>query len=242
MITLRRNMQRRRVQRGRCELWFTFTALDPANPVADDFGLLAAFDETRLPPGGVAAPYPPGEAEIITYVYQGALAQKNSPGSSGVVHVGEFQRMTTGRGVRHKEANASQTEWVHFFRISLRPLRAGLDCAHEQKLFVTAQRHNKLCVVASHDGREGSLLILQDALVYSSALDPGYHLIHELLPGRSAWLHVIHGEASLQDIILTQGDAVGVVDEPSVSLTAQDNCEILLVDVGPLPEPLASEI
>jgi redox-sensitive bicupin YhaK (pirin superfamily) len=150
--------------------------------------------------------------------------------------------MTTGRTVRHKEANASRTEWVHFFRISLRPSRAGLDRAHEQKLFAAAQRHNELCAVASQDGRKGSLIILQNALVYSSVLDPGHHLIHELLPGRSAWLHVIHGEANLQDIILTQGDGVGVLNELSVSLTAQDNCEILLVDVGPLPESLASSI
>ena len=92
----------------------------------------------------------------------------------------------------------------------------------------------------SPDRRKGSLRILQDALVFSSVLDPGHHLIHELLPERSAWLHVICGEATLQDFILTQGDGVGVTIEPSVSLTAQEKTEILLVDSGPAPSLFAN--
>ncbi len=139
---------------------------------------------------------PSQEAEIVTYVYRGALAQEDSTGTSGVVHAGEFQRMTIGRGIRHKETNASRTDWAHIFRISLRPSEVGPDRAHEQKRFAAAQRRNVLCVVASPDGRKGSLRIHQDALVYSSVLDPGHHLVHELLPGRSAWLHVICGEAT----------------------------------------------
>ncbi len=91
-----------------------------------------------------------------------------------------------------------------------------------------ALRHNVLRIVASPDGRLGSLRIDQDALIYSSVLDPGHHAVHELLPGRSAWLHVICGEAASHDIILNRGDGVGVTTERSVSLTAHENAEILL--------------
>jgi redox-sensitive bicupin YhaK (pirin superfamily) len=97
-----------------------------------------------------------------------------------------------------------------------------------------AQRRNALCVVASTDGRKGSLRIHQDALVCSSILDSGNHLVHELVQGRRAWLHIIYGEATLNDIVLTQGDGVGVTNEPSVSLTVQENTELLLVDLGPV--------
>jgi redox-sensitive bicupin YhaK (pirin superfamily) len=155
-----------------------------------------------------------------------------------VVHAGEFQHTTVGRGISHKETNPSLTDWAHVFRIYLHPSQLGLDCVHEQKRFPGAQRHNLLCVVASPDGRKGSLRILQDALVYSSIIDPGHHLIHELLPGRSAWVHVIDGEATLHDIILTQGDGAGVTIEPSVSVTAHENTEMLLVDLGPTPGSL----
>jgi redox-sensitive bicupin YhaK (pirin superfamily) len=88
----------------------------------------------------------------------------------------------------------------------------------------------------------GSLQILQDAVIYSSILDPGHHLVHELLPGRTAWLHIVFGEATLNEIVLTQGDGVGVMIEPSVSLTVQKSAEILLVDLGPAPNSLGSEV
>jgi redox-sensitive bicupin YhaK (pirin superfamily) len=233
MLTLRRNAERHHIQRGKQDMWLTFYPQGPPGPSTNDFGVLATLDEIRIPPGGGSAPHPPEEAEIVTYVYGGALAQEDSTGSSCVVQAGEFQHMTLGRGIRHKETNASRTDWAHVYRISLRPSQVGLVGAQEQQRFAAAQRRNVLCVVASPDGRKGSLRIFQDALIYSTVLDPGHHLIHELLPGRSAWLHLIHGEVTLQDVMMTRGDGGGVTIEPSVSLTAQEDVELLLVDVGP---------
>jgi redox-sensitive bicupin YhaK (pirin superfamily) len=242
MITLRRAKDRHHDQYRQQEVWLTFYPLDRADPLADGFGNLESLSESRLPPGAASAAHPPQEAEIVTYIYRGALAQEDSTGSSRVVHAGEFQRMTIGRSIRHKETNASRTDWTHIYRISLRPSQLGLDCHHEQRRFAAAQRHNVLCVVASPDGRKGSLHIHQDALICSSLLDPGHHLIHELLPGRSAWLHVICGEATSQDIILARGDGIGVTSERSLSLTAQESTEILLADLGPVPRSFASGI
>jgi redox-sensitive bicupin YhaK (pirin superfamily) len=232
MIVLRRSSERLHVKLGKQESWLTFHAQEPAGPSTDEFGVLAGLDEIRMPPGGGSASYSTEDAEIVTYVYRGAVAQEDSTGSSGVVHAGEFQRMNISRGIRHKETNASRTDWAHIFRVSLRPSEVGLVRAHEQQRFAEAQRHNVLCVVASPDGRKGSLCISQDSLIYSAVVDAGRHLIHELQPGRSAWLHLVHGEATLQDSVMTQGDSAGLTSERSVSLTAQENAEILLVDVG----------
>ena len=236
-MTPRRNLERRHVQRGKYDTWLTFYRKERPGPFTNRFGVLVAFDEMRLSPDEGTAPHLGDEAEIITYVYKGALAQEDSTGSSGVIHAGEFQRMTTGRRIRHKETNASRTDWAHVFRISLRPAQVSLDRAHEQKRFMAGKRHNVLCVVASPDTRKESLRIHQDALICSSILDPGNHLIHELLPGRSAWLHIVCGEVALNDTILTQGDGVGVTNEPAISITAQENSEILLVDLGQTPLP-----
>lgn len=240
MITLLRNTARRHVQDGHHHIWFTFFPREHQHSPADGFGILTAFNEIQLPPEGVSTHHPHEDSEIITYMYRGAFAQETSTGSSGVLHTGEFQRMTPGQGIRHRETNISHTSRAHVFRLSLHPSEAGLGCAHEQKRFAAAQRHNVLCVIASPDGRKGSLPILQDSVIYSSVLDPGHHHIHELLPGRSAWFHVIHGEVILQDIILGPGDGAGVTLEPAVSFTAQENTEILLVDLGPPPRSFAS--
>ena len=235
MITLRRDRDRHHDRRRKQEAWLTFYPQDRTDPLANGFGALALFDEMRLSPGGGTASHPRDEAEIITHVHKGALAQESSTGSSGVVYAGEFQHMTTGPGIRHKETNASQTDWAHIFRISLHPSEVGLDFGHQQKRFTAAERRNVLCVVASPDSRKGSLRIHQDALIYSSILDAGHHLFHALLPGRSAWLHILYGEATLNDLVLTRGDGAGLTIESSVSLTVQEMTELLLVDFCATP-------
>jgi redox-sensitive bicupin YhaK (pirin superfamily) len=234
MITIRRAIERHHVRRRKQETWRTFHPGDQADGAADGFGALSALDEIRLSPSAGAAPSPDQGAEIVTYVLKGALAQGDSTGRSGVIHVDEFQRMTTGR-VRHSERNASQKDWAHVFRLSLRPSEAELDCAHEQRLFPVAERRGVLRVVASNDGRRGSLRVHQDALVYSSIIDVGQHLIHPLRSGRIAWLHVVRGEIALAGFVLVAGDGAGVTGEPAVSFTAREDAEILLVDLGAPP-------
>jgi redox-sensitive bicupin YhaK (pirin superfamily) len=140
--------------------------------------------------------------------------------------------MTAGRGLRHRERNASRTAWAHVFQIWLRPSQAEIEPSHEQKRFSVAERRGVLRVVASPDARRGSLRVHQDALTFSALLDPGQHVVHELSPGRSAWLHLVQGEATLADVVLATGDGAGLTAERAVSLTAQEETEILLFDVG----------
>lgn len=231
MITLRRANERHHARRRSQEVWHTFQPAR-ADALAGGFGTLDVLDEDRLPPGAGVPRLPHRDAEIITYVREGALAHEDSMGRSGVIHAGEFQRMTAGRGIRHSETNASRTDWAHVFQIWLRPSEAGLAPGREQKRFSAAERRGGLCLVASPDARRGSLRIHQDALVYSAMLDPGQHVIHELPQGRSAWLHLVEGEVTLGDTVLTTGDGAGVTAEPAVSLTAREETEILLVDLG----------
>jgi redox-sensitive bicupin YhaK (pirin superfamily) len=234
MITLRRDKQRRHVRRRDQNAWLTFDTQDRADPLADGFGHLEMLNEDRLPPGaGAGVPlHRHHDAEIVTYVCEGALAYEDSAGRSGVIQTGEFQRMTAGRGIRHSEANASRTDPAHCFQIWLRPSEAGLEPSREQRRFSAAERRGVLCVVASPDGRRKSLRIHQDAVICSALLDSGQHLIHELPHGRTAWVHVVRGEVTLGDAILTTGDGAGVTAARAVSLTAREDAEILLVDLG----------
>ena len=235
MITLRRANERHHSRSRKRDLWFTFYPPDRMmDPLADGFGALATLTEDRLPPGAsVPHHHPAPDAEIITYVREGVLSQKDSMSCcSGVIRAGELQHMSAGSGSRHSERNASRTDWAHIFRISFQPTEAGLECSHQQKRFTTAERRGVLCVLASPDGRKGSLRIRQDALIYSAMLDPGQHLIHELSPGRRAWLHVVHGEVTLGDGVLAAGDGVGFTAERAVSFTARTEGEILLFDLG----------
>ena len=232
MITLRRDTDRHHVQRGKRDVWLTFYPQDQPDPLSDGFGALTQIHEIRLEPGGIVAARSRGEAEIIKHVREGALAQEDSTGNSGVLQAGEFQHLSTGRGIRHKETNASGTHGAHVFEIVLRPSVVGLDRAHAQRRFTTAQRRNVLCVVASPDGRKGSLRVHQDAVIYSALLDPGHHLVREIASGRCAWLHLVRGEATFDDIVLSTGDGVGVTEGRALSVTAGEETEILLIGLG----------
>jgi quercetin 2,3-dioxygenase len=213
------------------ETWLTFDKADQTDPFAGGFGVIEALDEHVLPPGACFAPRAPGDAEVVTYVLDGALAQRDSTGRSGVVRTGEFQRMSTGRFVLHSQRNASQVDWAHVFQLTISGAEPGLDCTCEQKLFTLAERRGLLCIVASPDGRKGSLRVHQDVMVYSSLLDIGQHLVLSLARGRSAWLHLVRGEATVNGLVLATGDSVGVTDEPAVSFTARMETEILVLDL-----------
>jgi redox-sensitive bicupin YhaK (pirin superfamily) len=232
MITLRRDTERLHDRNRSLETWLTFSPRDRTGILSDGLGSIEILKEFRLAPGAGVPRTSGHDAEILTYVCDGALTYENSQGSSGVVQAGEFQRLTTGRGLRHSQTNASRTDGAHFFQIWLRPSEVDLDPGNEQKRFTAAQRRGGLCVVASHDARKGSLRMHQNALIYSALLDPGQHVVRELSQGRSAWLHVVSGEITLGDTVLTAGDGAGLTAERAVSLTSAEGSEILLIDLG----------
>lgn len=231
MIAVRRDGERRHERRREQEAWLTFGSRERGATVANGFGLLEIIGEHRLPPNADVK-HPRHDAEIITYVREGALAYEDSTGRSGIIQAGEFQHMTARRGVRHCETNASRTDWAHVFQIWLRPLEGAIAPSQQQKRFSAAERRGVLRVIASPDARRGSLRIQQDALMCSAMLDPGQHVVHELLSGRSAWLHVVKGVVALGDITLATGDGAGITAERAVSFRAREPAEILLVDLG----------
>ncbi len=244
MITLRRAEERRHERRRRQDVWQTFGRTfepdDREGARADGFGALEGFAEERIPPGMVVPRRGTHAGEVLTYVREGALAHEDSRGRSGVLCAGEFQCRTISPGLRCRETNASATDWAQVFEARLRaPAANGLaPAANEpapacaQKRFSVADRRGQLCLVASLGARGGSLRLEQDARIFSAVLSRGLHVVHELAPGRSAWVHVVAGAATIGEFVLTTGDGAGVTGERAVSLTAREPSEILLIDVG----------
>jgi quercetin 2,3-dioxygenase len=225
MITLRRASERLHKGWRSRVTWHTF---GPSGGWSD----IESLTECRLAPRAGFRRVSWRDVEVLTYVREGTLAFEDSLGGAGVVQAGEFQRLSAGRGIHYSQTNVSRTDIVRFFQIALRPWKLALDPEHDQKRFTTAQRHGGLCIVASHDARGGSLLIHQDAQIYSALLDPGTHVVHELAPARCQWLHIVQGEVALDDTVLTTGDGAGITAQRALSITAREESEILLVDLG----------
>lgn len=232
MVTMRRAGERLHERRRKQQSWLMVGRDAEPAPL---FGAIDIFSEHLLSPSSIVG-HPHRDAEVVTYVREGALAFEDSTGRSGIIRAGEFQRLTAGGGLRHRETNPSATEWAHVFQVWLRPVKVEVEAGREQKHFSAAERHGVLCTIASPDGRRGSLRLQQDALIFSAMLDSGQHMIHELSEGRSAWLHVVAGELTLGDLVLIAGDGARITNERTVSFTARETTEVLLLDLGP-PQP-----
>ena len=169
--------------------------------------------------------------EIVTYVLEGALEHKDSMGNGSVIRPGDVQYMSAGTGVRHSEYNASDSEPVHLLQIWLMPNKPGVTPRYDQRHFSLEERRGRLALVVSPDGRDGSIATHQDGLLYATVLSPGEAVAHELQGGREAYVHVVRGEARVNDEVLGAGDAARVRREAGVRIEATGEAEVLLFDL-----------
>jgi redox-sensitive bicupin YhaK (pirin superfamily) len=165
-------------------------------------------------------------------VLDGALAHKDSTGTAETIRPGEVQRMTAGTGVRHSEFNASDTEPVHFLQIWILPEREGLAPGYEQKAFSEAEKRGRLRLVASRDGRDGSVTVHQDVDLYATLLGAEEKVAYDLKPGRHAWVQVARGQATLNGELLKEGDGAAIEKVERIELQGATDSEVLLFDLA----------
>lgn len=169
--------------------------------------------------------------EILTYVLEGALEHRDSLGNGSVIRPGEVQRMSAGTGVTHSEYNASAVNPVHFLQVWIEPRFRGIPPGYEQKAFDPAEKRGAFRVVASPDGRDGSLRIHQDAQVLASLLEAGEALDYPIRAGRSAYLFLARGRLHVNGLDLAAGDGLAAEDEAGLRLQAAASAEVLLFDL-----------
>lgn len=232
MLTVRRAADRGHANHGWLNSHHTFSFADYHDPRFMGLGPLRVINDDTVAPGAGFPPHGHRDMEIISYVLEGALEHKDSMGNGSVIRPGDVQRMSAGTGVRHSEYNASAVEPVHFLQIWVLPQRAGLASGYQQQTFVDEQKRQRLCLVASPDGAQGSVTLQADVRVYAALLQEGGTAIHHALKvGRQGWLHVARGTVHLNEEDLGAGDGVAIVGEPEVVLGALGDAEVLLFDL-----------
>jgi redox-sensitive bicupin YhaK (pirin superfamily) len=231
MITVRKASARGHGQHGWLDTRHSFSFNDYYDPAHMGFRVLKVINEDRVQPGKGFGTHGHRDMEIISYVLAGSLAHKDSLGNGSVLRVGEFQCMTAGTGIRHSEFNPSESEPAHFYQIWLLPQEQGLPPQYDQRAFPEPERQGKLRVVASPDGRDESLTIHQDALVFLTSLPAGEQVLHELAQGRHAWLQILRGAAQVNGTPVAAGDGAAISDEPSLTVFANEPCEAMLFDL-----------
>lgn len=213
------------------EHWSTFMPhLDGAEEVGKP-GIFESLGEGHVGPN-MDPRRDRGAGEVVTYVLEGSLVYQDSTPRREVIRAGEFHRTTLGPGFHYSESNASPTHWAHIFQIWFAPKEASSP-GHETKRFASAERRHGLCLVASPDGRNGSLTVHLDGFLYSALLPQGRQMVHPLLPHRTACLHVVQGVVRIAgDLVVRTGDIAVLTDEPVISFFAEEASEVLLLDLA----------
>jgi quercetin 2,3-dioxygenase len=234
MLKFRRAAERGHADHGWLNSYHTFSFADYYDPNNMGFRALRVINDDRVEPGRGFGKHAHRDMEIVSYVLEGALEHKDSLGTGSVIQPGDVQRMSAGTGITHSEFNSSPTESVHFLQIWLIPNETGIAPSYEQRHFSYAERTGEFKVVGSADGRGGSVTIRSDATLLSGLFSEGHSVSYPLAPGRYGWVHVAQGRALVNGHTLNAGDAVALIDEPSVSVAGLDTTpgEVLLFDLG----------
>jgi len=232
MINVRRSNERGHADHGWLNTRFTFSFADYYDPKHVQFRTLRVMNDDRVAGGGGFPMHPHRDMEIVTYVLEGTLEHLDSMGNGSVIKPGDIQYMSAGTGVTHSEFNASKTEPVHLYQIWMFPEKQGLKPAYDQKNFTEAEKRGKLRLVASPDGREGSVTIRQNNELYATVLGKGESVKHELKPERHAYVQVARGSVKFNGKELAEGDGAAISAETSLELVGVNDAEVLLFDLA----------
>jgi quercetin 2,3-dioxygenase len=232
MIKIRRSNERGHADYGWLDTFHTFSFNTYYDPRFMGFRSLRVINEDTIAPGEGFGTHGHADMEIITYVTRGALAHKDSTGGEETLRPHEVQRMTAGTGIRHSEFNASETDETHLLQIWILPERNGLTPGYEQTYFAPEEKKNRLRLVASRAGTDGSVKINQDVSLYASLLDANETVEHDLAANRHAWLQLVKGKIELNGVSLNAGDGAAVSDETRLQIKALEDAEFLLFDLN----------
>ncbi|MCC6159513.1 MAG: pirin family protein [Deltaproteobacteria bacterium] len=231
MIRIRKSDERGRGDHGWLKSKFSFSFASYYDPEHMNFRDLRVINEDLVAPDSGFPMHPHRDMEIITYIVSGELEHRDSMGNGEVIRRGEVQRMSAGTGITHSEFNPTSDRTTHLLQIWITPDRAGHTPSYEQTLFPDEDKHDRLRLVASPDGAEGSVTIHQDTRLFASLLGAGRELTHNLAPGRHAWVQLIKGTLDVNGTRLDAGDAAAVSAETSLTLRADADAELLLFDL-----------
>lgn len=235
-MIIRRSLERGFADHGWLRSFHTFSFADYYDPGHMGFRALRVINEDRVAPSSGFPTHAHRDMEILSYVLSGGLEHKDSMGNGDVIRPGEVQRMSAGKGVFHSEFNASAREPVHFLQIWIVPAERGIAPGYEQKAFTSQEKRGRLRVVASADGRDGSVTLHQDVTLHAGLFDDGEVTTYRFAPGRHGWAHVARGSVTINGERLEAGDAVAVSPQDgateALTISHGKEAEVLLFDLA----------
>ena len=231
MITVRRSQERGHANHGWLDSHHSFSFADYHDPAHMGFGPLRVINEDRVQPGMGFGTHGHRDMEILSYVLEGELSHRDNMGTGSVIAPGDVQRMSAGRGVQHSEFNPSKTNGVHFLQIWISPARLGIPASYEQARVEPEAKRGRLALLAAPAGAGAAVELHQDARIYAGLFEGDETATHAIAPGRRAYVHVARGDARVNGVALSAGDAVRIESEPEVRIDQGHAAEVLVFDL-----------
>ncbi len=232
MLELRKSADRGYGHHAWLETYHSFSFATYYDPAQMDFGPLRVINEDIIEGGHGFTMHGHNNMEIVTYVLAGALEHQDSMGHTSVLQYGDVQRMSAGHGLKHSERNHSASEPLHLLQIWLTPNAIDIAPSYQEKHFDVASKQHQLRLIASPDGRKGSLSLAQDALLFAGILAPSDRIHYRMAVDRIAYLHVARGTLCVNGVQLLAGDALKIGDEDGLLMDKALDAEILLFDMA----------
>lgn len=231
-IRIRKAADRGTAEHGWLHSRFSFSFAEYYDPDHMGFRSLRVINDDIIEPGEGFGMHPHENMEIISYIVEGALEHKDSMGNGSIIRPGEVQRMSAGTGIRHSEFNPLPDQRMRLLQIWIKPDQMGVTPGYEQKMYTEDEKQNRLRLVASPDGADGSVIIHQDARLYASMIEPDVQVIKQTEEGRYLWIQVIDGKLTLNGEVLETGDGAAIEQAGQITLTGIDKSEVLLFDLA----------
>lgn len=231
MIKIRKSGERGQAERGWLHSRHTFSFADYHDPDHMGFAVLRVINEDRIEPGTGFGTHGHQDMEIVSYVIEGALEHRDSMGNTTIIKPGEIQRMSAGTGVRHSEYNHSKDLKTHFLQIWIFPDKRGYAPSYGQMNFESKLANSNFALLASHQGRDDSITINQDADIYLGRTTKASNITHPVSADRGIWIQMIKGGLSALGHTLAAGDGAAISDVSSLEMSTQPDTEFLLFDM-----------
>lgn len=210
---------------------FSFSFADYYDPKRMGYESLRVINDDFVAAGRGFSPHAHRDAEIFSYILEGALEHKDSMGNGSTVTAGGVQYMSAGSGVTHSEFNPSATEDVRFLQIWLLPNETGAAPRYETLQISEAEKRGRLKLFLSDDGRRGSIAVRQDADIYAGVFDTNERAEHIIAKGRAGYIQVARGSVTVNAKTLSRGDGLEI-GEGRVEISGGQEAEILLFDLA----------
>ncbi|MGZ8186930.1 MAG: pirin family protein [Methylobacter sp.] len=234
MIAITRSNERGTSNLGWLKSRHTFSFGQYFNPNRMGFESLRVINDDRVAPGTGFGTHPHNNMEIISYVLEGALEHKDSMGNGSTIKPGEVQRLSAGTGISHSEFNHSKNSEVHFLQIWFVPDTVNTEPAYAQQAFDELEKRGRFRLVASKQGRDGSITLHQDVDMSVALIDKGEEIAYAIAPDRTAWVHIARGQVSMNDTDLKAGDGAAINGESLLKFRNAQDAEVILFDMAPL--------